>query len=247
MGYKAVIIDDEKEARELLKAALTEQAPEIEVIAEGNGVANGLEIIAAHQPDLVFLDIQMGDGTGFDLLDRLETRPFKLVFATGFDNFGVKAFQYSAIDYLLKPVDPDELVRVMSKLDELDFGIKREQMDILNTMRDEAPPEQIAFRTKTKIHIVRLEEIIRCQADANYSYIYTSTQGRLVISKPLAHVAKLLTQSNFLRVHQSHLINLKFVQTILVEGGDRVLMPDEFEVPVSRRRKEELYNKLNLS
>ena len=169
---KAIIIDDIEQARITLKKDLQVYASDINVIGEANGVVEGAKLLKSMQPDILFLDIQMQDGSGFDLLDILKDIPFKIIFITASDAHAIKAFRYAAIDYLLKPVDPDELVAAVKKFKEQKLN-ENEKYKLLNDSlrNNQKAHERLALHTQDKIHIVNINDILRCDSDLSLSLL----------------------------------------------------------------------------
>ncbi|WP_027419773.1 LytR/AlgR family response regulator transcription factor [Crocinitomix catalasitica] len=232
---KAVIIDDIAEARTVLKKDLNNYCQEIEVIGEAESVVSGAKLLKELKPDLLFLDIQMPDGSGFDLLDIVTDQNFKLIFTTASDQYAVKAFRFSAVDYLLKPIDPDELMaavkRVSSQNSPTDrIGLLKENLD---------QPKRLALNTLEKIHIVEISEVLRCESSVNYTTFYFVDGTKLLVTKTLKEFDNLLTDHGFLRVHQSHLINTKFIKEFSKSSGD-IILKNGTKVPVSTRKKQVL-------
>lgn len=232
---RAIIIDDIPEARTVLKADLENYCVNIEVVGEAEGVVSGAKLIKEIQPDLVFLDIQMNDGTGFDLLEILPEKKFKLIFTTASDEYAVKAFKFSAVDYLLKPIDPDELMDAVSKVEHQDQSTDR----IALLKENFNQPKRLALNTLDKIHIVEVAEILRCESHINYTMFYFIEGTKLLVTKTLKEFDKLLTDHHFIRVHQSHLINTRFIKEFLKSDG-YIIMKDGTKVPVSTRKKQVL-------
>ena len=232
---KAVIIDDIPEAIEVLKSDLENYCVNIEVIGKAEGVVSGAKVIKELNPDLVFLDIQMQDGTGFDLLEILPETNFKLIFTTASDEYAVKAFKFSAVDYLLKPIDPDELMDAVSRVEDQDKPAERIELLKENFHQ----PKRIALNTLEKIHIVQVEEILRCESNINYTMFYFTDGTKLLVTKTLKEFDKLLGGHNFIRVHQSHLINTAFIKEFTKSDG-YIIMKDGTKVPVSTRKKQVL-------
>jgi len=232
---RAIIIDDIPEARTVLKADLENYCVNIEVVGEAEGVVSGAKLIKEIQPDLVFLDIQMNDGTGFDLLEILPEKKFKLIFTTASDEYAVKAFKFSAVDYLLKPIDPDELMDAVSKVEQQDQSTDR----IALLKENFNQPKRLALNTLDKIHIVEVAEILRCESHINYTMFYFTDGTKLLVTKTLKEFDKLLTDHHFIRVHQSHLINTRFIKEFLKSEG-YIIMKDGTKVPVSTRKKQVL-------
>ncbi len=232
---RAIIIDDIPEARTVLKSDLENYCVNIEVIGEAEGVVYGAKLIKESNPDLVFLDIQMQDGTGFDLLEILPNKNFKLIFTTASDEYAVKAFKFSAVDYLLKPIDPDELMDAVSKVEQQDQSTDR----IALLKENFNQPKRLALNTLDKIHIVEVAEILRCESHINYTMFYFLDGTKLLVTKTLKEFDKLLTDHHFIRVHQSHLINTRFIKEFTKSDG-YIFMKDGTKVPVSTRKKQVL-------
>ena len=237
---KAVIIDDVAKAIKTLQQDLEAYCPEVEIIGQADGVVSGAKLIKSLQPELVFLDIQMQDGSGFDLLEIVPAINFKVVFTTASDAFAIKAFRYAAVDYLLKPVDPDELVEAVAKLKEHNES-QGERLDILsNTMKEGNAPQSIALHTLEKIHIVKVANIIRLESSGNYTQFYFSDRPKLLVTKTLKEFDKLLQEHGFIRVHQSHLVNTEQIKEFVKVDGGYLMMVDGTKVAVSVRKKADL-------
>jgi two-component system LytT family response regulator len=239
---KAIIVDDETNARNLLKNVLERYCPNVNVIGEADGVQAGYELLKDENPDVLFLDIKMNDGTGFDLIELLDAPKFKLIFTTAFDEFAVKAFKYGAVDYILKPITPIDLKECIKRIESNDI-ISKEQIGIINSHNVNA--EKIALPSQEGIHMVNLDQILYCKGEGSYTSFFT-IQNDVVVSKNLSYYADLLSENIFFRVHQSYLVNLDHVKTIQKTGGGFLLMTNNHEIPISRRRKDELFKKLNI-
>ena len=237
---RAVIIDDIPEAISVLKSDLENYCVNIEVVGSAEGVVTGAKLIRDLKPDLVFLDIQMKDGSGFDLLEIVPDVQFKLIFTTASDEFAVKAFKFAAVDYLLKPIDPDELMDAVSRIEGQDKAAQR--IDLLKENFVKA--KRIALNTLEKIHIVNVEEILRCESNINYTMFYFTEGTKLLVTKTLKEFDNLLSGHNFIRVHQSHLINTNFIKEFLKSAGD-IVMKDGTKVPVSTRKKQVLMDMIS--
>lgn len=243
---KAIIIDDIEQARTTLRQDLRDYAPDIELIGEASGVVEGAKLLKHIQPDIVFLDIQMQDGSGFDLLDLLLNIPFKIIFITASDAHAIKAFRYAAIDYLLKPVDPDELVSSLDKYRKQQIN-ENEKYKLLNeSLKNHSKPsERLALHSQDKIHIVNISDIIRCESSVNYTEFYFSNRKKMVVSKTLKEFEDLLTDLNFYRVHQSHLVNTKYIHEFVKTEGGHLIMSDGSMVPVSTRKRPDVVKMLD--
>ncbi|MCC7455234.1 MAG: response regulator transcription factor [Crocinitomix sp.] len=232
---RAIIIDDIAEARAVLKSDLENYCPSIEVVGEAEGVVTGAKCINELKPDLVFLDIQMNDGSGFDLLEILPIKNFKLIFTTASDEYALKAFKFSAVDYLLKPIDPDELMEAVNRVEHQEKASER--ISLLKENLNH--PKRIALNTLDKIHIVQVAEIVRCESSVNYTMFYFTDDTKLLVTKTLKEFDQLLSDHDFIRVHQSHLINVKFIKGFTKSDG-YIFLKDGTKIPVSTRKKQVL-------
>lgn len=234
---KAIIIDDMELARASLKADLADFCPEVEVVAEAEGVLSGAKLLKQITPDILFLDIEMEDGDGFDLLDILPNSLNSVIFVTAMQDYALKAFQYSAVDYLLKPVEPELLIKAVSKMSKR-LKSSNEQLELLKSgMKKDAKFDRIALHTSDKIVVAELKDIIRLEAMANYTHFYFSDGSKLLITKTLKEYDTMLSDSGFVRVHQSHLINMEHVQAYVKTEGGYIQMKNGNIVPVSVRKK----------
>ena len=240
---QAVVIDDEQNGRNTLIGLLNTHCPEIEVIGQANSVSKGIEVVNELQPHLIFLDIEMPDGTGFDLLSQLKSAELAVIFVTAYDKYAVQAFQFSAIDYILKPINPALLKASVQK------AMKAKSVDELKVKIDALlgnteKLEKIVLPTAEGTYIVKLENIIRCLADNNYTIFYLTDGSNITVSKTLKEYTETLENQNFFRTHQSHLINLEYVERFVNTDGGYLIMKGGDQVVVSRRRKKLLMNTL---
>jgi two-component system LytT family response regulator len=236
---KIVIVDDEKRVRGTLVNVLKIHAPDVIVVGEAEDVASAVEVINAHKPDVVLLDIKMPGGTGFDLLKKLMPLTFKVIFITAHDEFAIQAFKFSAIDYLLKPVVPSELVDALNRF-ELQSGNDAENSKyevLLNNLTKEN--KRLVLNSQDKIHFVYSNEIINCDADGNYTTFFLTNKRKVTVSKLLKEYETLLLPFGFFRSHNSHLVNLSFVDHIEKDNG-LLIMKDGSKVPVSERKYAEM-------
>ncbi|MGZ4057024.1 MAG: LytR/AlgR family response regulator transcription factor [Bacteroidia bacterium] len=242
---KAIIIDDIEQARVTLKKDLQVYGTDVTVIGEANGVVEGAKLLKTMKPDVLFLDIQMQDGSGFDLLDILKEIPFKIIFITASDAHAIKAFRYAAIDYLMKPVDPDELIAALAKFREQKLN-ENEKYKLLNESlkNHQKPHERLALHTQDKIHIVNINDVLRCESNVNYTEFYFSNGKKLLVTKTLKDFEDLLNDQGFYRVHQSHLVNTKYIKEFVKTDGGYLLMNDGSNVPVSTRKRPEVMKML---
>jgi two-component system LytT family response regulator len=239
-----LIIDDEKNSRETLKEMLLRYC-KLAIIGEADGVESGIKAIENLQPNLVFLDIKMNDGSGFDLLKRLKERNFQVIFTTAYDQYAINAIRYSALDYLLKPIDIEELKaaveRAQNKLTSNTTSNVEPQMNVLleNTFNPDRL-QKIVLSTSEGMHIIEVNDIIRCEADDYYTHVHIQNRKSIMVSKTLKEIENTLSGNTFIRTHKSHLVNLAFVKTYVKSDGGYVILKNGENVPVSRRKKEVL-------
>ncbi len=242
---KAVIIDDIEQARITFRKDLEVYAPDIEVVGEASGVVEGAKLLKVTKIDILFLDIQMQDGSGFDLLDILPEIPFKIIFITASDAHAIKAFRYAAIDYLLKPVDPDELTEALKKFrnhnhnEQDNYRLLNESLKQSNKVQ-----ERLALHAHDKIHIVQIADIIRCESNVNYTEFFFTNSKRIVVSRTLKDFEDILGELGFFRVHQSHLVNTKMIQEFVKVEGGHLIMSDGKMIPVSTRKRADVVKML---
>jgi two-component system LytT family response regulator len=240
---KAIIVDDEKRARETIRSLVELYCKNTTVVAEAENITQAEEAITKHHPDLIFLDISMPGGNGFELLKKYTTLSFKVIFITAHNEFAVKAFKYSALDYLLKPINPDELIAAVDKAESL---IEKENLNqrleifMSNMESKHTDVKKIVLKTSESIHIINVNDIIRCEADRNYSSFFLTNKKPILVSTTLKDYDELLSSFHFFRVHQSHLVNLNHIERYEKKEGGCLIMKDGSTVPVSVRKKEEL-------
>lgn len=242
----ALLIDDDANLRNGLRQLLARYAPDIQILGEADSVESGIGAMRAHRPQVVFLDIQMNDGTGFDILERFAKENGKsdshIVFITAHEQYAVKAFRFSALDFLLKPVDPEELIKVVAKIKEV-VGKTRDHAHIdllLENIRKKDNFKRIALSTSEGIHLFEVSDIIRCESEDNYTRFHIRNSKPLLISKTLKEYEELLSGHGFERVHQSHLINMAYLKSYMKSDGGYVVMSDGNTVPISQRKKDRL-------
>lgn len=243
---KAVIIDDMEQARATLRRDLCDYLPEVEVVGEAGGVIEGAKLLRKAQADLVFLDIEMQDGSGFDLLDILAENPFKIIFVTASDAHAIKAFRYAAVDYLLKPVDPELLQEAVKKIGKSKLD-ERKKYELLNESRKNKnkPQERLALHSSDKILVVNLSDIVRCESHTNYTIFFMTDGKEHVVTRALKEYESILSEVGFFRVHHSHLVNIRFVREFVRLEGGHLVMLDGKIIPVSVRKKAEFIKMLD--
>lgn len=234
---RAIIIEDEANSRELLQNMLGIYCPEIQIVDAADSVKSGYISITKHKPELIFLDVQMGDGTGFDLLSLFSEISFHIIFTTAYQEYAVRAFQYSAIDYLLKPISPEHLMKAVEKTSQL-TKYETEIQTLLNNLK-QGEDKKIVVKTHDRIYSLLLNEIVRLESDSSYTTIFLENGHKVVVAKQLKEFDELLSSDGFMRVHQSHLINLKHL-FYFQKNKNLAVMKNETSVPVSLKKKEEL-------
>lgn len=245
----AILIDDDQNLREGMKKLLTLFAPNIKIIGEADSVASGIVAMDTLQPQVVFLDIQLNDGTGFDILEKVAEKnnaiTSNIVFITAHEQYAIKAFRFSALDFLLKPVDPEELHKVIKKIETVverktDFS----HIDLLleNIRKNVDNFKRIALSTSDGIHLFDISDIIRCESQDNYTKFFIKNHKPILIAKTLKEYEELLAEHNFERIHQSHLINLKYLKSYIKSDGGYVVMADGSKLAIAQRKRERLQN-----
>lgn len=241
----AIIIDDEFQSRNLLSKLILQVAPEIRLVGQAVDTNEAFIAINELNPKLIFLDIMMRDETGFDLLQRFNHYPFDIVFITAYNEFAIKAFKYNAIDYLLKPVDKEELRLAVDRAKERinnRHHASPEQMENFFKSVEGQPGIQnkIAVPTADGFEIIELKEILYCQSSSSYTYFHLINKRKLISSYPLKQYDDILSDRNFFRVHKSFLVNLLHIKNYRKGEGGTIVMTDGQEIEVSRRNKESL-------
>ncbi len=239
---RTIIIDDEDHQRLTIRKMVSRYCPNVKLVAQADGVQSGVEAIKKHKPDLVLLDIKMADGTGFDLLDRLHPIDFKVIFITAYDQYAIKAFRLSAIDYLLKPLDPDELVQSIEKAENV---IQKDFNTQLNNLKEHLSVEdktnkKIIIKTFDNIHLVPIKEILYCESDNSYTSFHLTTDQKIMVSSSLKDYDEMLADDGFFRVHKTYLINLRYIRRFEKAEGGTVVLDGEIKIPVASRKREQL-------
>lgn len=244
---RTLIIDDELNNRNKIRELLQNNFPNIEVVGEAEGVQRGKSMISALSPDLVLLDIRLEDGDAFDLLKQIGNINFKIIFITAYEEYALKAIKFSALDYLLKPVLFEELQSAINKAEKQISHELNIQLAELSNNLNPSRNKRIVLKTMEKLHLVPTTEIIRCEADKNYTLFFLSDKRRIIVSGSIKDYEDILSEQGFFRVHKSHIINLSFVDSYVKSDGGSVLLTDGTFIPVAMRKKQqliELFDKL---
>ncbi len=247
MKINAVIIEDEKNSRELLKSIILSECPDIALLGEAENIKTGLELIKSTKPQLLFLDISMPDGTGFDLLSQLGDQKLDIIFTTATDKFAIKAIRYSAVDYLLKPLDTEELKAAVKKIIERKNSapnIENLNFLISHLKQQDELFQKITLPTGNAFEVVAVKDIVRCEAEGSYTHFYINNSKKFMVSASLKHYEDLLPENDFIRVHHHHLININHVVRFLKQDGGYAIMTDGAQIEVSRRKKDMFLEKL---
>lgn len=248
---KVLIIDNDSSIREGLKLLIQKFCPQILSIHEAKGVAEGLSSIKSYKPDLVFLDVEMDDGTGFDLVQQLGEYDFQLIFITAHNKYAINAFKFCAIDFLLKPIDPSDLVLAVNKaINQIKSKNLQQQVDLLkeiiqNSGINKPKEKKIALNDGNVIHYIKIEDIIFCKADGSYTVFQIMGSQKIMVSHILKEYEDLLTDYGFIRTHHSYLVNLKKIVKFDRSEGGQLFLQDNHSVPVSTRKKEMVLDSLN--
>ncbi|MBL7731808.1 MAG: response regulator transcription factor [Chitinophagaceae bacterium] len=235
----AILIDDETNALEVLDMQLARYCKDVRVIAKCDGGEKGIDAIRQHQPDLVFLDIEMPHQNGFDVLKATSNYDYEVIFTTAYDQFAIKAFRFSALDYLLKPVDIEELQAAVEKAAKRKGGTSlEEKLKMLLSQYQPAPSARIALPAGDAMQFYNPDEILRCESDSNYTHIFLTNGKKITTAKTLKEVEESLRGFDFYRIHHSHLVNMKHITKVIRSDGGYVMMDDGTQVAISRNRKE---------
>ena len=244
----AIIIDDEKAGRETLETLIAKYCPQVKILAAADSVKKGIALLSEHKPDLVFLDINMPHATGFELLSRLKEVNFEVVFTTAYAEHALNAIKHNALDYLLKPIDVKELEAAVKKCEE---KIKNNQPGNLNiaalltAMKQSTKSPRLSVSSQDGILYFAPEEIIRLEADSNYTQIYLKTGHKVTASRSIKEYEDFLLSHNFFRIHDSHIINLAYVKKYSKGIGGQIIMSDDTTLEVSKYRKNKLLEALS--
>ena len=243
---RAIIIDDEPYCCAVLAALLADCCPDVKIVAVCHNGMDGKSSIQQHSPDLVFLDVEMPKMNGFDMLEQLPSINFHLIFTTSYDQYALKAFRFSAIDYLLKPIDSEELQKAMQKVLQHLHSPLPQQLEILmrKIHQPTAPINKIALPTMEGLQMILVDLIISCESDDNYSIIKLKDKRKIILSCTLKEMEEILEDHSFIRVHRSYLVNLNEIEKYLKGEGGYLIMSDGSTIDVSRTRKETLLKKL---
>jgi two-component system LytT family response regulator len=233
----AVIIDDEKNAQEVLAWQLKQYCPQVDVVGCAGNVPDGIKLINEEEPQLIFLDIEMPVQNGFDLLEAFENPAFDIIFTTAYNQYAIKAFKCSAFDYLLKPIDAEDLKTTVGR-----YAVRRnrsvkDELKVLAAQMQQKTLNRIAIPSSDGLLMVRPDQLVRCESDSNYTKVYLDNKQKIVVAKTLKELEDVLTGYGFYRIHHSHLVNLTHVVSYIRNDGGYVMMSDGTHITVARNRR----------
>lgn len=243
----AIIIDDEAKARESLKKTITTYCPEINILAMGNNVDEAVKLINQLSPDLVFLDIEMPNGNGFTLFDKIKNPTFNTVFTTAYEEYAIKAFRIAALDYLTKPIDFRQLQEAVIRYkNKQKIELKEQRLELLIENITNRPSEfnKIALPDNEGYTMIKISDIIYCQADSSYTIVHLLNGKRIVTSKILKLIEELLPTQTFYRIHKSYIVNLNLIKQYIKIDGNQVVLENDIRLDVSERNKKDFLEKL---
>lgn len=237
----AIIIDDENKGRLALRQKIADYCPDVAIIAEASNGQEGIEMIEMHKPQLVFLDIEMPRVNGFEMLNQLKDKNFHLIFTTAYDHYAIKAIKYSAFDYLLKPIDIEELKQAIDKIRNTRANQLKNQVELLehNIKNPKIALNKLAIPTLDGLCFYNLSDLVHLEASSNYTNLFFLDGKKVLASKTLKDFEELLPEDTFFRPHHSHIINLKYISKYIKGDGGQLELTNGSIVDVSRRKKEE--------
>lgn len=244
---KTIIIDDNLSAQELLEGLLQQYCPELILLGKAINIQEGKQLIAETSPDLVFLDVEMPNGTGFDLLQQLKEVDFKIIFTTAYEKYAIKAIKFSALDFLLKPIDSLELLEAVSRARESmqKEGFQLKVTTLLQNLEQQADVDRkIMLRDKYGMQITAVKDIIRLEAEKNYTKFFIKNQATVLVSKPIKDYEDMLPKDYFFRCHKSHLVNLNYLLRYDKRDADVLMLADGSQVPLARRKTDLLIERI---
>ncbi len=239
---KTILIDDEKSSLIILEKLIARCCSNIEIIGKAQSVASGIEIINEQSPDLVFLDINMPDGDGFEILEKVDKRDFEVIFTTAYDKYAIKAFEFAALHYLLKPINSEDLKDAIDRFHEVK---KEDYSDKLNVFNENKNLDRMILPSANGLSIIDINDIIRCESSNNYTTFYLKNNEKIIVSKSINLYEKILSDSHFCRIHNQHIVNLKYIKKYVKGRGGYVVMLNDTHVDVSEGRKKDFMTKLS--
>ncbi len=239
---RAIVIDDEQHCIDTVQWLIDKYVPNVKIVSVFTSPTKALESLNESNPDLVFLDIEMPEMSGFEFLKRVPEKNFEIIFTTAYDEFAIKAFKASAVDYLLKPIGKQDILSAVEKVEKNKSNILPEQIEILYRAlnKNSILKERIAVPTQEGIRFIKIKDILYCISDSNYTFIHLENSKKFLVSKTLKEIERILSENGFLRIHHSHMINIQRIDRYIKGDGGYVVMDDNKSLSVSRSRKEAL-------
>ncbi len=248
MSITAIIVDDEKHCRETLQKLLQVYCTEITIVEVANSVDDAIPKITKHKPDVLFLDIELGSGIGFDILTQITPIHFEVIFTTAFEQYAIKAVKFSSLDYLLKPIDPEELRNAVTKAKQKkDQTIYKKQLEMLiHNLKQQPKLNKICLSTADGFEFINIEDIMYCKANGSYTSFILKNSISLLVSKHLKEYENLLQEQRFMRTHNSYLVNLKEVKKFVKSDGGYIIMNNDDTIGVSKNKREKFLDAMNM-
>lgn len=241
-----IVVDDEATVRNTIRSLLNEHFPNINILATAGNIEEGYVAIRQNKPDLIFLDIELPDGTGFDLLKKFQQISFRIIFVTGHQEYALDAIKVSALDYILKPIDPDELYMAMEKalqiIKQADQQLKLQALS--ENLQSKKVLKRIILHTSDHLQLVSVSDIVRAEADSNYTSFILSDGKHILVSRTIKEFESLLSGSGMIRVHQSHLVNINYIDRFIKKDGGSLLLKNNTRIPVSPNLKKQVLQAL---
>ena len=248
MIIRALIVDDELAILRLLKNMLAKECPQVHVVATATNEKSARQILTTNSIDLVFLDVKLGSSNGFRLLESLDYIDFHIIFITAFDEYAVNAFRFCALDFLVKPIDPDKLIESVKRAEEAMYkeSLQLRIQSLLKNQASNHKSKTIVLKTLEAFHVVKVSDIVECQAKGNYTIFHLNEKPDIITSQTLKTYDQLLSEYGFFRCHQSHLVNLDYITKYDKRQGGSLVLSNNTSVPVSPRKKERLFEMLEV-
>ncbi|MGW8316280.1 MAG: LytR/AlgR family response regulator transcription factor [Bacteroidales bacterium] len=242
MVIRAIIVDDEENNRENLNALIGEYCKDVEVVGFADSVDTALKLIKSHMPDLVFLDIKMPEKDGFKLLEGLDEINFEVIIVTAYNQYAIKAIRFCAVDYLLKPIDIEELTNAVENVSRrINQKLENDRLRQLTNFFNHSTPTKIGLASQHKVDFVEISNICRCESDDNYTHFFLDSGEKMTVSKTLKEFEELLADYGFIRIHQSHLVNSSHIKSYQKSDGGTITTYDGAVIPISRTRRNEIF------
>lgn len=244
---RAIVVDDELKGQKNLEFFLSSYCPQVEIVGIAGNAKDAFKLINDQKPNLLFLDIEMPQENGFQLLEKFDDINFEIIFTTAYDQYAIQAIKYAALDYILKPIDVDELEEAVKKVekkftknDNHSEVFMNDQIKALLNNIEEKQTKKIAIPVAEGLELIEIDSIIRCQSSSNYTHIFLNNKKRITVPKTLSDIEKQLPENIFIRSHKSHLVNKNYVTKYIKNDGSYLVLEDETSVEVSRRKRQEI-------